>query len=147
MGDWRIEFICASSEWHSVSYLIISVINDVIDRIMIPYPNMVIFYCCNAITLKLVDLCCETLMFRNVTADTILNESFILMTHLASWKPLVHWGFLWSSCVEDISRLKMLNKYVGRCSIALEIQRCLHKHKDWTLITSIMAAYKRISPV
>lgn len=78
------------------SYLIISMINGVIDIIRIPYPNMLIFYCCNVITLKLVDLYCETLMSHNVTADTILNESFILMTHLASWKPLVHSRYLYA---------------------------------------------------
>lgn len=76
------------------SYLIISMINGVIDVIMILYPNMLIFYSCNVITLKLVDLYCETLMSHNVTADTILNESFILMTYLASWKPLVHSRYL-----------------------------------------------------
>lgn len=74
-------------------------INGVIDMMMIPYGNMVIFHCCNAITLKPVDLYCVALMSGTVTADTILNESFILMTHLASWKPLVRSRYLWSSCM------------------------------------------------
>lgn len=90
----RIEFICASLEGHSVSYLIISMINGVIDMTVIPYPNMVIFCCYDVMTLKLVDLYCETVMSHIVTADTILNESFILMIHLASWKPLVHSRYL-----------------------------------------------------
>lgn len=94
LGGCRIEFICASLEWHTVSYLIISMINGVIDMIMIPHPSKGIFYSCNVITLKLMDLYCETLTSRNVTADTILNESFILMTHLASWKPLVRSRYL-----------------------------------------------------
>lgn len=53
---------------------------------MIPYPNMMELYCCNVITLKHRRLYSEPLMFCNVTTDTILNESFMLMTHLASWK-------------------------------------------------------------
>lgn len=41
---WREEFIYASLEWHTVSDLIILVINGVIDMIMIPYPNMLILH-------------------------------------------------------------------------------------------------------
>lgn len=51
---------------------------------------------------KHADLYCETLMSRSMTADTVFNESSILITHLASQKPPVNSGYLWSSCMEAI---------------------------------------------
>lgn len=137
----RIEFICAGSEWHTVSYLIISMINGVIDLITIPYPNMVIFHCCNVIKLKLVDLYCGTLMSRNVTADTILNESFILMTHLASWKPLVRSRYLWSSCIEAITTFyDFLNIYIVVRRHQEDKDASTDKQDNFTLISISMTA-------
>lgn len=122
---WRIEFICVTLEWHTVSHLIISEINGAVDMIMLPCPNMVIFHCCYVITLKFMDLYCETLMSHNVTALwDIFNESFILMTHLASWKPLVRSRYLLSSCVTF--------KHLCSCSDA---KTKTLKHDNLTLIS------------
>ena len=65
MGGGRIEFICPSVERHAVRYLIISMINCVIDVIMVPYPHTVIFHTCNVISLERPVLYCETLMSCN----------------------------------------------------------------------------------
>lgn len=92
---WGVEFICASFKWHKFSSLILSKINGVIDMIMIPYLKLVIFHC----QWLLWNLLFYILSCCDVTADAISYKSFILMTHLAPWKPLVRSRYLWSSCM------------------------------------------------
>lgn len=50
--------------------------NGFIDMIMIPYSDMVIFHTANMITMKLLFLDSETLMYPSATAG-IINQNYL----------------------------------------------------------------------